>query len=261
MTLSAHRQDDGLLRTSTADRMFDVASPRTPSAKQSARSPRTIRGLDAEQRRAQRREQLLAAALDLIARHGYANTSIEQICQTAYVGNKAFYELFDSKEDCYLALLREINDQVHRKVAKVLEQSPDDPHETERRALSVFAHALVDDPRIAMVTFGQAAGVSPNVERQRRANRRQAATLIESFWRQHEFIDAASDDGDGDGIDLRALSIATVGGLFDTVADWLQDNDPPQPPTIAALITDLTAFVAVVRAGMAAHHAQASTPT
>ena len=64
---------------------------------------RTIRGMDAEQRRAQRREQLLAAAFELFARDGYANTSIEQICQTAYVGNKAFYDLFDSKEDCYIA--------------------------------------------------------------------------------------------------------------------------------------------------------------
>ena len=147
-------------------------------------------------------------------------------------------------------LLREINDQVHRKVADVLQQSTDDPQETERRALEVFAHALVDDPRIAMVTFGQAAGISPNVERQRRANRRQAAALVESFWRDHEIIDAAH--GKGERSDYRALAIATVGGLFDTVADWLHDNYPPEPRTVEAVVTDLTAFVAVVRAGMAA---------
>ena len=58
---------------------------------------RTIRGLDAEERRAQRRAQLLDAALELFAANGYLNTSIEQLCQAAYVGTKAFYEVFDSR--------------------------------------------------------------------------------------------------------------------------------------------------------------------
>jgi len=53
----------------------------------------------------------LTAAFELFARDGYVNTSIEQICQTAYVGNKAFYELFDSKEDCYLALMNARRDR------------------------------------------------------------------------------------------------------------------------------------------------------
>jgi Bacterial regulatory proteins, tetR family len=70
-----------------------MAAPRTSAQPR----PRTIRGLDADQRRAQRREQLLAAAFELFARDGYAKASIEEICQTAYVGNKAFYDLFDSK--------------------------------------------------------------------------------------------------------------------------------------------------------------------
>lgn len=43
----------------------------------SGRGGRRIRGLDAEQRRAQRRAQLLTAAFDLFARDGYVNTSIE----------------------------------------------------------------------------------------------------------------------------------------------------------------------------------------
>jgi len=229
---------------------MSIVASRTPapSAEGRARRPRTIRGLDAQQRRAQRREQLLAATLDLVARHGYLNTSIEQICQTAYVGNKAFYELFDSKEDCFLALLRDINDQIQDEVADVLRQTADDAQQLERRALGVFAHALVDDPRIAMVTFGRAAGISPTVERQRRINRRQAAALIESFWRRYDLIDA---DADADaGADVGALAIATVGGLFEIVADWLHDHYPPRPGTTEALITELVEFTAVVRAGM-----------
>ena len=215
-----------------------MAAPRTSAQSR----PRRIRGLDADQRRAQRREQLLAAAFELFARDGYANTSIEQICQTAYVGNKAFYDLFDSKEDCYLALLRQVSERIEERVAQAMQESADaDEEETVRRLLSAFAHTLVDDPRVAIVTFGEAAGISPRVEAQRRENRRWAASFIETFWRRNQSSDA---------IDYHALAVATVGGLFETVTDWLHEVDPPRERTFDDLISDLTTFVSVVEAGI-----------
>jgi AcrR family transcriptional regulator len=219
-----------------------MAAPRTSAQSR----PRRIRGLDAEQRRAQRREQLLAAAFELFARDGYANTSIEQICQTAYVGNKAFYDLFDSKEDCYLALLRQVSERIEEQVAQAMRESADaDEEETVRRVLSAFAHTLVDDPRVAMVTFGVAAGISPRVEAQRRENRRWAASFIEAFWRRNQ-----SSGEHGGGINYHALAVATVGGLFETVTDWLHEADPPRPRTFDDLISDLTTFMSVVEAGI-----------
>ena len=208
--------------------------------------PRTIRGMDAEQRRAQRREQLLAAAFELFARDGYANTSIEQICQTAYVGNKAFYDLFDSKEACYIALLRQVSEQIEAQVAQAMRVSSDaDEDETVRRLLSAFAHTLVDDPRVAMVTFGVAAGISPAVEAQRRENRRWAAAFIEAFWRRNQ-----SGDEQQSGTDYHALAVATIGGLFETVTDWMHETDPPRARTFDDLIRDLTTFMSVVEAGI-----------
>jgi AcrR family transcriptional regulator len=210
---------------------------------------RRIRGLDAEQRRAQRREQLLTAAFELFARDGYPNTSIEQICQTAYVGNKAFYELFDSREDCYIALLRQTSERIEQQVAQAMQQTADDEgeEETVRRLLAVFAHALVDDPRVAVVTFGTAAGISPRVELQRRENRRWGASFIETFWRRNQ---TARDGTRGDDIDYHALAVATVGGLFEAVTDWLHEPEPPRPRTIDSLISDLTTFMTVVEAGI-----------
>jgi AcrR family transcriptional regulator len=208
--------------------------------------PRTIRGMDAEQRRMQRREQLLAAAFELFARDGYANTSIEQICQTAYVGNKAFYDLFDSKEDCYIALLRQVSEQIEAQVAQAMRESSDaDEDETVRRLLSAFAHTLVDDPRVAMVTFGVAAGISPAVEAQRRENRRWAAAFIEAFWRRNQ-----SGDEHENGTHYHALAVATIGGLFETVTDWMHEADPPRVRTFDDLIRDLTTFMSVVEAGI-----------
>ncbi len=65
---------------------------------------RTIKGLDPEARRRQRKDELLESALDLFAANGYANTSIEQICQHATVGYKAFYDEFATKEQLFIEL-------------------------------------------------------------------------------------------------------------------------------------------------------------
>lgn len=215
-----------------------------------SRAPRTIRGLDAEQRRVHRREQLLASAFELIARDGYANTSIEQICQNAFVGNKAFYETFDSNEDCYIELLRQIAERIERQVVEILEDTTADNDDMVERLLSAFAHALVDDPRIAVVAFGECAGISPRVERQRRENRRWTATFVEELWRRREFPEIAADTT----LDFHALAVLTVGGLFEAVADWLHDYEPDaeQRPSIDTLIGNLTSFMAVVRAGITA---------
>ncbi|HEU0190807.1 MAG TPA: TetR/AcrR family transcriptional regulator [Mycobacterium sp.] len=213
------------------------------------RRQRVIRGMDADQRREERRKQLLAATFDLIASNGYANTSIEQICQTAYVGNKAFYELFDSKEDCYLALLTQMAEQIQRQVQRVMMLSSGvDDDDIVGRLVSAFAHALVDDPRVAVVAFGEAAGISPRVERQRRQNRRGAASFIEEFWRAR----FRADIGRESDVDYHALAVSTVGGLFEAVADWLQQADPHKPRTVDTLVSELTAFVTVVQAGLAA---------
>jgi AcrR family transcriptional regulator len=210
---------------------------------------RRIKGLDADERRAQRRSQLLDAALDLFAANGYLNTSIEQLCQSAYVGTKAFYEVFDSREDCYIALLKEITERLADRMVGVLAQAPEDERAASRLLVSAFAHALVDDPRVARVTFGRGSAVSPDVERQRRLNRRWAASFIESIWRRYGIIGS---DVAGLDVDPHRMAIGVIGGMFDLIADWLLDNDPTNPDHLAALVSDLTDFYQVIQAGLRA---------
>jgi AcrR family transcriptional regulator len=208
---------------------------------------RRIKGLDADERRAQRRSQLLDAALELFADGGYQNTSIEQLCQAAYVGTKAFYEVFDSREACYVALLRQITEQLSERMVSVLAQAPEDEREASPMLVAAFAHSLVDDPRVARVTFGRGSAVSPDVERQRRLNRRWAASFLEQIWRRYGII------GDRLGVDPHRMAIGVIGGMFDLIADWLLDSDPANPDHLAALITDLTDFYQVFQAGLRHH--------
>lgn len=213
---------------------------------------RRIRGLDATERREQRRGQLLDAALELFATNGYLNTSIEQICQTAYVGTKSFYELFDSREACYVALLRRSTERIMATMVDVLAEAPEDEPTGIRTLIGAFAHTLIDDPRIAKVTFGGARAISAEVERQRRVNRRQAASFIESVWTRYD-RPAERRHADADA-DQHRMAIGAVGGLFDLIADWLLDADPGNPDDVEKLITDLTDFLQVIRRGLLENH-------
>jgi AcrR family transcriptional regulator len=199
--------------------------------------------LDPSERKAQRRAQLLESGLELFAENGYPNTSIEQLCSRAYVGTKAFYELFANKEDCYIALLREVSERIQRQVAEALRHASGSEERIIESLVDAFAHALVDDPRVARVSFGTAAGISPAVERQRRENRRWAASFVAGVWRQF--------DGGERGVDYRPMAVGLVGGMFELIAGWLLDVDEePTPDETVRLIADLTAFAHAVRRGL-----------
>ena len=206
---------------------------------------RTIRGLDAEQRRAERREQLLDAALKLFAAEGYLGTSIEQICSTAFIGTKSFYELFASREECYLALLQRTSERLEERMAGAAAQATGNERQEAPRLLATFVHALVDDPRITKVTFGMASGISAAVERQRRTNRRWAAGFLVQLWDRYD-----GPQPEEQRTVRHSVAIGLVGGMFDLISDWLLEANLSDQSQIEALVDDLTTFYITVRRGL-----------
>ncbi|MEU8223998.1 TetR/AcrR family transcriptional regulator [Kribbella sp. NPDC048915] len=207
---------------------------------------RTIRGLDAGQRRAEGREQLLDAALKLFAANGYHRTSIEQICSTASIDVKRFDELFGNREECYLALLRRTSERLQEQMVEAAAQAAGNERQQAPRLLAAFVHALVDDPRITRVTFGMASGISESVERQRRANRRWAAGFLVQQWDRYDGPQPQEQRAV-----RHSVAIGLIGGLFDLVSDWLPDADLNSSAQVEALIDDLTRFYITVRRGLA----------
>lgn len=210
---------------------------------------RRIRGLDADQRREQRRSQLLDAALDLFAQQGYVATSIEQICQHAYVGTKGFYETFDGREDCYIALLKDLTARTESLMSTRLNDDADD-----RTLVETFTRALVADPRIAHVAFGRGMAVIPALEHERRANRRWAADFVVRLWQTR----APERQLPSGAAELRLAATGLIGGMFDLIATWLLDADPEDPAAVDSLVRDLTDFYTVVVNGLGS---RAGTPS
>lgn len=79
--------------------------------------------LTREQQRAKTRDDLLQAAAEVFARHGYHATSVDMVAETAGYTKGAVYSNFSSKEELFLALLEERREQTMADVQRVMDES------------------------------------------------------------------------------------------------------------------------------------------
>lgn len=116
-------------------------------------------GLSPEVVVAQQRERLFVAIVELVAKRGYRDTSVDHIVKTARVGRAAFYELYEGKEDCFLAAFDRIVGEGAEAVAAAVAEADGWPKEMAA-ALGCLLELAAADPqraRIALVEI-QAAG-------------------------------------------------------------------------------------------------------
>jgi AcrR family transcriptional regulator len=70
------------------------------------------------------RERILDAVECLVAEHGCAGTSIEAIVKQAGVSSVTFYELFEGKEECFVAAFERAVEQGAEELARAAEGDP-----------------------------------------------------------------------------------------------------------------------------------------
>lgn len=129
---------------------------------------RTYGGRTAADRRAERRERLLEAGLQLFGTEGYAASSIEKLCTHAGVSTRNFYEEFHSREDLLIALHARVNERSFRAVTVAFADHADADLATRfELAVRTFIHTIASDPRWARVAYVEMIGVSNKVEARR----------------------------------------------------------------------------------------------
>ena len=101
-----------------------IDAPATDKAPRTARGERTLR-------------KILTAALDEFGARGFSEASIVGITQRAQVALGTFYTYFNSKEEVFQALVRDMSAQVRDYVAPALGGATDGL-DGERRALAAF---------------------------------------------------------------------------------------------------------------------------
>jgi AcrR family transcriptional regulator len=121
-------------------------------------STRPYGGVSAEDRRAGRRERLLAAGLDLLGSEGWSKTTVRAICARAGLTERYFYESFADREALLVAVFDRIAAEATEAVVAAVEAAPHAARAKARAAIAAFVELMTDDPRKGRVAFVEAMG-------------------------------------------------------------------------------------------------------
>jgi AcrR family transcriptional regulator len=110
---------------------------------------------------AHQRERLFEATVNLIAKRGYRSTSVDQIVKAARVGYVAFYELFDGKEDCFLAAFDRIVKEATEELTEAIAGEEGWPHQMAA-ALGCLVDLIVAEPKRARIALIEVQAAGPH---------------------------------------------------------------------------------------------------
>lgn len=131
----------GHLAKARAARSRSAGSSPTPvAAAASEKAPRTARG-------ERTLRKILTAALEEFGDRGFSDASIVGITRRAKVALGTFYTYFDSKEEVFQALVRDMSAQVRDHVAPAIAQASDGL-DRERRALAAFLRFAAEHKQV-----------------------------------------------------------------------------------------------------------------
>jgi AcrR family transcriptional regulator len=190
------------------------------------------------------RDRLLDAAVDVVAEKGYGATTVADLTKEAGVSRTTFYELFEDKEDCFLAAYDAAADVLARRVAAAFETQEAWPDRV-RAGLIVLLESLAGEPQIARLALVDVGSAGPRAQRRYRA----------ALQRMTPFFDEGRDFAPG-GRRLPAnTSRMVIGAVTGLVADEIEAGRAQRLPDLlpeilfATLVPYLGPAVAAEEAG------------
>jgi AcrR family transcriptional regulator len=161
---------------SEADPAAPAPLPLSGGAPPTQHLPKGRHGLSRAFIASNQRERLLDAIANVVAEKGYSATRVADITEYAGVSRKTFYELFDDKEDCFLAAYDAITALLMDRMAHGLATVATASWEQQVSALlGEFLRFLAAEPAFARMCIVEVLGAGP-----RGLARRDAA--IEAFF-------------------------------------------------------------------------------
>jgi len=117
-------------------------------------------GLTREQILDSQRERLLAAVAQRVATRGYRATTITEIVKVASVSTRDFYEIFENKEECFLAALDVVRDHLVDLVDNAVAPESDWPNQVVG-AIRVLLEFFAAEPDLARLCLVEAISATP----------------------------------------------------------------------------------------------------
>lgn len=111
-----------------------------------ARKPNAAKSTAVEERRENRREEILRAAQDLFHRQGYANTSLDDIARAVGIKREGLYYYFPNRTQILIEIIKPLGLQFRDRVREILES---DATPEEKICQTVENHLMRFENRFA----------------------------------------------------------------------------------------------------------------
>jgi AcrR family transcriptional regulator len=112
-----------------------------------AAAPATVPGVTIEQAQVSHRDRLINAIAESIEEKGYRETTVADVVRIARTSRRTFYEHFEDRDACYLALFDAVNDETMDHIAAAVQ--PDEPiDEQVDRALDAYIASITAHPAL-----------------------------------------------------------------------------------------------------------------
>jgi AcrR family transcriptional regulator len=147
-------------------------------------APRGRHAPPLEVRLDRQRQRLFAAAASVFTRCGYADATAEAIAREAGMSKATFYEHFDNKEDCIVALFDEATESVLAAMREAGEAHEGDGRDLRVRAtIEAFLESLADFPEVSQTLLVEIVGAGPRALERRDRALETVAQYIDDFNR------------------------------------------------------------------------------
>ena len=192
---------------------------------------RLFAGRTADERRSERRAQLLAAARRVYGERGYRASTVKSVCDAAGLTERYFYESFANSEDLLCACFQQDADALLEAVRRAGRKTAA-PLDKARAGLVVYLRNLQERPAAAQVFLMEMSSVSPRADRLVSDNlARFGALLVEIFG------------GDGSPPPSPLLVRGCIGGGLHIAQAWIADGYAEPVEIVADTILRLYVLV------------------
>lgn len=175
------------------------------------------------------RGRILDAALDVFARKGYHEASVDEIVDESHTSKGAIYFHFPNKQRLFLALVDKFADSLERHVSDSIAYE-EAGMKRVRAALEAVLNTFGKYRSLAKILLVQAVGLGSAFEEKRLEVHQRFAMLI-----QH-YLDQAVEVGDIDAIDTELVAYAWMGAINELVIRWVYTGEPRPERILSTLL-------------------------
>jgi len=181
---------------------------------------RPYRGVPQDERRAQRRVQLIQAAIAVYGERGYRQSTVKAVCEAAGLTERYFYESFANSEELLIASFNAVTYGVLEEITAAGERAGRSRVARARAMLHTYFAALQREPRSARVFLVEIRGVSRAVDKAFDAALRAIGVEV---GRHVVPPDVPADP---------LLEAGIVGGVIHIALRWIEDGYAPAIETV-----------------------------